>query len=61
MVDQFVHVKLLNLLDNAEAPDYMFKSIIEWASQAKMLNYNFCPRLTTRSAVLNDLQKHFNM
>ena len=61
MVDQFVHVKLLNLLDNAEAPDYMFKSIIEWASQAKMLNYNFCPRLTTRSAVLKDLQKHFNM
>ena len=29
MVDQFVQVKLLNLLDNAEAPDYMFKSIIE--------------------------------
>ena len=39
----------------------MFKSIIEWASQAKMLNYNFSPRLTTRSAVLKDLQKHFIM
>ena len=29
MVDQFVHVKLLNLLDNTEGPDYMFKTIIE--------------------------------
>ena len=55
-VDQFLHVKLLTLLDSVEAPDYLFKAIIKWASLAKDLNYNFSPRLTTQSAVLTDLQ-----
>ena len=60
-VDQFLHVKLLHLLDKVEAPDYLFKAIIQWASSATELNYNVSPRLTTRSAVLTDLQNHFNM
>ena len=60
-VDQCLHVKLLHLLDKDEAPDYLFKAIIQWASSAKELNYNFSPRFTTGSAVLTGLQNHFNM
>jgi hypothetical protein len=59
--EQRVHVELLQLLLKAEAPDYLFKDIIDWASRAKASNYNFNPILSTRSAVLSDLKKHFNL
>jgi hypothetical protein len=60
-VEQRVHVELMMMLERAEAPDYLFQGIIEWASKASMLNYNFRPRLTTRNSVLNDLQRHFGL
>jgi hypothetical protein len=60
-VEQRVHVELLQLLDKVGAPDYMFSEIIDWASRAKSQNYTFCPVLTSRAAVLNDLKQHFNM
>jgi len=59
--EQRVHVELLQLLDHAEAPDYLFQEVIEWASRAKAMQYNFSPVLTSRSAVVNDLQQYFNM
>jgi len=60
-VEQRVHVELLQLLEKAEAPDYLFKDILEWSSRAKALKYDFTPSHTTRKAVLSDLQKHLNM
>ena len=60
-VEQRVHVELLQLLTMAEAPDYLFKEIIDWASRAKAANYNFNPKLSSRGAVLKDLLKHFNL
>jgi hypothetical protein len=60
-VEQKVHVELLQLLDKVGAPDYMFSEIIDWASRAKSQNYTFCPVLTSRAAVFNDLKQHFNM
>ena len=44
-----------------EAPDYLFKEVIDWASHAKALNYNFCPTHSTCASVINDLKIHFNM
>ena len=60
-VEQKVHVKLLHLLEKAEAPDYLFKDIIDWAIQAQSLNYDFAQLYSSRNAVLHDLQQHFNM
>lgn len=59
--EQRVHVELLHLLEKAEAPDYLFKDIIDWASRAKSHNYSFSPNVSSRPAVLKDLQSHFNM
>ena len=59
--EQHVHVQLLQILEKAEAPDYLFKEITEWASKSQALGYNFRPRLTTKKAVINDLQQHLNM
>ncbi len=53
-IDQNVHVELLHLLDNAEAPDYLFKKIIDWALHAKAAEYDFSPNIVNRNAVLND-------
>jgi len=59
--EQKVHVELLQLLEQAEAPDYLFKEVIDWASRAQASNYNFTPRLLTRNSVLSDLRQHFRM
>jgi hypothetical protein len=55
-VEQRVHTELLQLLDSVEAPDYMFQKIIEWASRAKSERYNFCPRHSSQSSVIDDLK-----
>jgi hypothetical protein len=60
-VEQRVHTELLQLLDSVEAPDYMFQKIIEWASRAKSKRYNFCPRHSSRSSVIDDFKMHFNL
>ena len=59
-VEQRVHVELLHLLSKAECPDYLFKEIIDWSARAQSMRYNFCPRISSRQAVLSDLQQHFN-
>lgn len=59
-IEQRVHTELLFLLAKAEAPDYLFQDIIDWAANASALNYNFRPKVSTRQAVLNDLEDHFN-
>ena len=59
--EQRVNVELLHLLEKAEAPDYLFKDIIDWAARAKSRSYNFATQMTSRNAVLNDLREHFNM
>ena len=60
-MEQHVHVELLHLLDKAQAPDYPFKDIIEWASNARSLNYSFNPTISSYQAVKQDLEEHFNM
>ena len=60
-VDQRVHVELLHLLEKVEAPDYLFKEIIDWGSHAQAMNYSFTPWPSSRHANLKDLQDPFNM
>ena len=58
---QHVHVELLHLLEKVEAPDYLFKVIIDWGSHAQAMNYSFTPWPSSRHASLKDLQDPFNM
>jgi hypothetical protein len=60
-IEQKVHIKLLDILEKIQAPDYVFQKIIQWAIEAKCLNYSFMPQLTTRSAVIEDLCQHVQM
>jgi hypothetical protein len=43
-------VNLLKLLEDAQCPDYMLQSILQWAYNAKMVGFDFNPRATTRKA-----------
>ena len=61
LAEQRVHTELIKILDDVGAPDYLFQKIINWASHAQSLNYNFCPRHVSRIAAINDLKIHFNM
>ena len=58
---QHVHVELLHLLEKVEAPDYLFKVIIDWGLHAQAMNYSFTPWPSSRHANLKDLQDPFNM
>jgi hypothetical protein len=60
-IEQEVHIKLIEILDKIEAPDYAFKEILDWAAYAKSINYTFAPKLTTRASVIKNLYQHFDM
>ena len=60
-IEQRVNTELVQLLDKAEAPDYLFSEILSWAARAKGLCFNFTPTLTTRTSVLDNLEQHFSM
>ena len=41
-------VELLKILEDAQCPDYMLQSILEWAYNAKVDGFDFNPKATTR-------------
>ena len=41
---------LLKTLEDAQCPDYMLQSILQWAYDAKLIGFDFNPRATTRKA-----------
>jgi hypothetical protein len=43
-------VNLLKCLEDAQCPDYMLQSILQWAYDAKLMGFNFNPRAVTRKA-----------
>jgi hypothetical protein len=58
---QRVQADLLQILDKAEAPDYLFQHINEWASKAQAHDYNFRPSIVSKQAVIKDLEQHLNL
>ena len=40
-VADLVETELLKILNHANAPHYLFRKIMEWASNAKECGYNF--------------------
>ena len=49
--------KLLQILDRAQAPHYLFQEIMQWSQQAQLKHYTFMPECKTRVAQINHLKK----
>jgi len=60
-LEQKVHIDLLHILQKAEAPDYLFQHVVEWASRSRAQGYDFSPSLISRQAVLSNIRQHFNL
>ena len=43
-------VTLLKILEDAQCPDYMLQSILQWAYNSKSMGFDFNPRAATRKA-----------
>jgi hypothetical protein len=54
---QYHETKLLKILNDANAPHYLYKDIIEWARFARQQNYDFMPDRCSRSAHMKQLEK----
>jgi hypothetical protein len=52
-----METKLLQLLNDANAPLFLFEKILGWAMVAKSKGYNFKPKRTTRHAQVQFLQR----
>ena len=59
-VAQYHETKLLDLLDDVQAPHYLYQQILEWAHAAKLDRYNFVPERRTRSSQIEHLKKWLN-
>ena len=49
-VDHRCIVNLLTILEDAQCPDYMLQSILQWAYNSKSMGFDFNPRAATRKA-----------
>jgi hypothetical protein len=58
---QRVETKLLKMLNDIQAPKYMYSSILKWAREAHTLGYNFIPRHTTKDSLVNSLQSQLHL
>jgi hypothetical protein len=52
-----VKTKLLKLLDDAHAPHFLYKDVLNWAREANEMKYEFRPARTTRHAQINYIEK----
>jgi hypothetical protein len=53
----YIETKLLDLINNANAPLYLYEEILKWASEANRLNYSFHPQRTTRQLQIKCLER----
>jgi hypothetical protein len=53
----YVETKLLKLLDDAHAPHFLYKDVLNWAREANKMKYEFRPARTTRRAQINYIEK----
>ena len=58
---QCFECKLLKILNDVNAPHYLFQSIIEWAKEASWSGYKFQPKQSTRKAHIQYLKSWLNL
>ena len=59
--EQYFECKLLKILNDINAPHYLFQSIMEWAQEASQPGYTFQPKQSTRKAHIQYLKSWLNL
>ena len=59
--EQYFECKLLKILNDVNAPHYLFKSIMDWAQEASRSGYTFQPKQSTRKAHIQYLKSWLNL
>ena len=54
-LEQHVELELLEILDDANAPDYLYRKVMEWAKKAKTDGYSFEPRIMNRRPKIDEI------
>jgi hypothetical protein len=44
---EYVESKLLKVLNDAHAPNFLYQDVLNWAKEANQLRYDFLPQVTT--------------
>ena len=57
----YTSTRLLKILDNANAPHFLYKDIMQWAVDAKAHGYQFESQCNSRPAAIDNLVKHFKL
>ena len=59
--EDLAEIDLLKLLEDANTPHYLYKEILQWASRAKSMEYQFQPSRLSRKAALQYVDKWFGL
>ena len=59
--DDVVHLQLLSLCDQLHLPMYAFDAILDWGQQAYLQQYQFNLNVPSRTRIMDNLYKRFNM
>jgi hypothetical protein len=59
--DQLIETQLLKCLNDANAPHFLYKSIVDWANNAYCQGYKFDSTRTTRAAQINNLENWYKL
>ena len=57
----YASTRLLKILDNANAPHFLYRDIMQWAVDSKAHGYQFESQCNSRPAVIENLVKHFKL
>ena len=58
-VSNYAETKLLKMLDDANAPHFLYNDILEWASDIKAKGYPFEPKHKSGTLSITHLEKRF--
>lgn len=58
---QYVETSLAKLLNEIQAPKFMYSKVLHWAREAHTLGYNFIPRHGTKDSLLASLQLQLHL
>jgi hypothetical protein len=58
---QYIETKLAKILNDIQAPKFVYSNILQWAREAHTLGYNFVPRHGTKDSLLSSLQSQLHL
>ena len=58
---QYVETSLLQILNDANTPHFLYQQVMNWAKEARSLNYDFTPRAANRKSHIHRFRKWLHM